>query len=115
MGGSKAVLQKIQQKIVGNKACRTAYGSSAPAGIADSMLCTDSRFGGPCTGEEALPLSVARRRSLQAFRVGALDVRITNIPVSTHGCPHSRIGSPKSSRSLLRRPQIGDCKVLRWA
>merc|ERR1712083_1111614 len=55
-GGSRpTVLMELTMKIWGNQKCSTTYGSTAPAGIKDSMMCAGKQGKDSCSGDSGGP------------------------------------------------------------
>jgi len=55
-GGSRPVtLMELTMEIWDNQRCKTTYGSTAPAGITDSMLCAGKKGKDSCSGDSGGP------------------------------------------------------------
>lgn len=51
-------MQKVSVPIWSNSQCRLKYGSAAPGGIADHMICAGSEAQDSCSGDSGGPLMV---------------------------------------------------------
>jgi secreted trypsin-like serine protease len=57
-GPRPTVLQELTMKIWNNDKCKRTYGSTAPAGIKDTMLCAGQKGKDSCSGDSGGPFSV---------------------------------------------------------
>lgn len=57
-GPRPTVLQQLTMKIWNNDKCKRTYGSTAPAGIKDTMLCAGQKGKDSCSGDSGGPFSV---------------------------------------------------------
>merc|ERR1712088_1146440 len=59
-GFSSATLMKVDVKVWANERCRRSYGSSAPGGITNHMLCASDFNKDSCSGDSGGPLFICR-------------------------------------------------------